>query len=149
MVVWVRIRIFSKYTNSVVETSAILNTGFGSPYIDTPSEPTIRIPTHLAELLGLWPNVPRETKIEEYISGGGDTVMYSIQNAVKIKVLVDDRETKEIDSSVLISPIADCVLINDRAIEMLDIVVVKPASGIWKFYDEEKLRKSAEPQFWE
>lgn len=93
--------------------------------------------------------MPRETKIEEYISGGRDTVMYSIQNAVKIKVLVDDRETKEIDSSVLISPIADCVLINDRAIEMLDIVVVKPASGIWKFYDEEKLRKSAEPQFWE
>ena len=63
-------------------------------------------------------------------------------------VLTDDRVSEAIECSLVISPIANCVLLNDSAIEALGIIVVKPASGLWKFSDEDILRESAEPEFW-
>jgi len=148
MVVWVRVRIRSKMSGRSVVTSAILNTGFGSIDVAEPMPPSVRVPTSVAEVLGFWPNIPANITREDYESGGGRISLLRVPNSVEVTVLTDDRAPRTVECSLVISPIANCVLLNDSAIESLGIIVVKPASGLWKFSDEEKLRRSAKPEFW-
>jgi len=42
------------------------------------------------------------------------------------------------------------VLINDKLTEELDIIILAPGSGKWKFSDDpvDKIRYSEKPQYW-
>jgi len=53
-------------------------------------------------------------------------------------------------ADVMISPIEEEVLVNDKLTEELGIVLLAPGSGKWRFVDDpiDKVRSSERPQYW-
>jgi hypothetical protein len=79
--VGVRVRVRIKYGGSLLETVALVNTGFETP------NPQILLPVKAAEKLGIWPNLPRDASIEIYDTAGGPTRVYRVRNAVTVEVI--------------------------------------------------------------
>uniref|UniRef100_A0A7J3X7Y0 Uncharacterized protein n=1 Tax=Thermofilum pendens TaxID=2269 RepID=A0A7J3X7Y0_THEPE len=59
-----------------------------------------------------------------------------------VRVLAGDRASREILASVVVSPLAEEVLISDALAEELGVQILYPRRGIWKFADEDKVRES-------
>ncbi|RLE49489.1 MAG: hypothetical protein DRJ31_04775 [Candidatus Methanomethylicota archaeon] len=123
-----------------VEVKAIANAGFES------DEPEIIVPTSVAKKLKLYPKLPAETEIEEYRGAGGKKfkVYRLTKGAVKAWALTEDRSVGPVDVALAITPGEKEVLLSDKTLDALNIVLVKPGEGLWKFIDDppEKIRKS-------
>jgi len=138
--VGVRVRVRIKYGGNLLETVALVNTGFETP------NPQILLPVKAAEKLGLWPNLPRDASIEIYDTAGGPTRVYRARNAVIVEVA--GREGRGVVADVVISHVEVEVLISDKLTEELMIAIEKPSEGIWRFRDEIVERKSEKPEIW-
>ncbi len=146
MVVWIRIRLRSRFCDKSIETSAILNSSFGHPYPGTPSKPIVRLPYRLARELCINRKVLEEhSHIEVYDTAGGPVELYLIPDCVDIELI---GEGKTIKGDAIIDEHADTVLLNDRAISTFEIVILDPAEGIWTLKKDMKPRQSSEPEFW-
>jgi hypothetical protein len=60
----VRIRVRIRYSNKVLDSVALANTGFET------LNPQILLPIKAAEKLGLWPELPMNTMVEIYDTAG-------------------------------------------------------------------------------
>jgi hypothetical protein len=116
----VRVRVRIRYGDSVLETSALVNTGFETP------NPQILLPVRAAERLGLWPNIPPDTLVEIYDTAGGPVRVYRVRNAVKVEV--PEKEIS-VTADAVISHTEVEVLISDKLADELMIVIEKPGEG--------------------
>lgn len=145
MPVYVKLGISAKRAPaSRVDSSAKVNTGFTAPVAAE-----LAIPERLAERLGLWPNLPPGAYACEVPAAGGPASAHVCPEACRVEVVTDDRVQGPVDVDVLILHQRRDVLISDALAEALLIVIVKPATGLWRFVDEpDRLRPSAPPQLW-
>jgi len=139
----VRVRIKLSRNGREIETSALANSGYES------ETPQILVPIKLAEQLGFWPPT---TDFEESVfeSAGGPLRVWIVSKPVKAKVVVADVETKWVEADLIISPLADEVLLSDKMISELNIALEDPGRGYWRFSWEpkEKVRRSEPPRYW-
>ncbi len=143
MAVRVKIRIEVRNLKKIVESSALVNTGFET------ERPQLLIPRKLAELLGLWPP-PREAEVTVLGTAGGPSRMYLIKDGLNVSILVDGIAKNETISDILISDIEEEVLINDKLGEELGIVIEKMVSGEWRLSTDSPnvRRKTEKPEYW-
>lgn len=143
MAVRIRIEIKSlKGKRGKAETSALVNAGYET------EDPEITIPVKLAERLGLWPNLPKGSRIEEYGSVGGIVRLHWIPNCVQVRILAKGKVGKWIKSHVAISEFEREVLLNDKLTGALEIVIENVGKGYWRLPDERRVRKSEGPEKW-
>ncbi|MEL9998121.1 MAG: hypothetical protein QXH99_06490 [Sulfolobales archaeon] len=135
----VRIKLRLRYCGKVLETSALVNTGFETP------NPQILLPIKVAERLSLWPELPKDTLVEIYDTAGGPVRVYRVRNAVNVEI--PERGISVIADSVISHTEVE-VLISDKLADELMIVIERPGEGIWRFRDENILRKSEKPEIW-
>lgn len=125
-----------------IETSALANSGYES------ETPQILVPIKLAEQIRLWPpTIHLEESVFE--SAGGPLRVWIASKSIKVKV-VADIETTWVEADLVISPLADEVLLSDKMISELKIALEDPGRGYWRFTWEpkEKIRKSEPPIYW-
>jgi hypothetical protein len=135
----VRIRLRLRYCGKVLETSALVNTGFETP------NPQILLPIKVAERLSLWPELPKDALVEIYDTAGGPVRVYRVRNAVNVEI---PEKGISVIADAVISHTEVEVLISDKLADELMIVIERPGEGIWRFRDENILRKSEKPEIW-
>jgi hypothetical protein len=135
----VRIKLRLRYCDKVLETPALVNTGFETP------NPQILLPVKVAERLSLWPELPRDTLVEIYDTAGGPVRVYRVRNAVNVEI---PEKGISVIADAVISHTEVEVLISDKLADELMIVIERPGEGIWRFRDENILRKSEKPEIW-
>ena len=120
---------------SVVAVS-LLNSGYEAP------TPQLLIPIDLAKKLDLWP--PHRASEVILDTAGGPLRAWIFPEAAKISVLSEGTESREASADIIVSPLADEPLINDKLADELEIAVESFGKGLWRFSWEpkEKLRKS-------
>ncbi len=143
MAVRIRLRLRSRTSGEVSEVSALVNTGFET------ESPQLLIPTRLAMRLSLYPPPPTSSVVEVGTAGGPSRV-FLVRDAIDVWALTEDREVGPKLADVLISPIEEEVLVNDKLTEELGVVLLAPGSGKWRFADDpvDKVRSSERPQYW-
>jgi len=142
MGVRVRTEFASLESKSAVEANSLLNTGFES------EGAMVLMPIKVAEQLGFWPQLPKSATIKPYETPGGVARLYTISDAVEIRVLTEDRISEPVKCALLISEVEREVLLSDIAIGELRIVIEDAGRGLWRFRGEEKARESMEAQYW-
>ena len=135
----VRVRVKIMYRDKVLETTALVNTGFETP------NPQILLPVKAAEKLDLWPDLPRDALVEIYDTAGGPVRVYRVRNAVRVEI---PEKGISVIADAVISHTEVEVLISDRLTDELMIVIEKPGEGIWRFRDENVLRRSEAQEIW-
>jgi len=75
-------------------------------------------------------------------TGGGIVESYVVPQAVVVQVVTEDRVSKEVTANVLVNPYIEEVLVSDYLAEELQIQILYPRRGIWKFADKEKIREN-------
>ena len=141
----VRVRVLLRSRGGEVITSALANSGFES------EEPEVVLPPRIAERLGLYPELPSGTVVEEYMGVGGlRTRVFRIPSILEVCVVCEDKVKGPIRASAVITPGEDEVILSDRALDALGIVLIKPGEGLWRFADEEPsvVRRSAPRESW-
>jgi len=78
-----RIRIKSRSTGRELRATALLKSGFETV------KPQLLVPIKVAEVLGLWPSMPRNYVVKEYITAGGPARMYVLLDEVEVSVDVE------------------------------------------------------------
>jgi hypothetical protein len=143
MAVRVRLKLKSRISGEVVETVALVNTGFET------ESPQLLIPLALARRLSLHPPPPTAT-IAELGTAGGPVRMFIVRDALEVWVVAGDRSVGPRVADALISGVEEEVLINDKLMEELGIVVVAAGSGKWRFIDDpvDRIRVTEKPQYW-
>ena len=133
----VRVKVFieSILSNKRINTLALLNTGFTSEELD------VHIPKNLAEKLSLWPP-PQNSILEIMDTVGGNILSYVVPRSIRLKVVEDDRESKTLICNAVITLHEEEVLLSDAVIEELEIEILSPKTGYWRFKGEDKIRKS-------
>lgn len=142
MAVRVKLRIRNRETGKVVETVALVNSGF---------EATTRklvIPQRLAEVLELWP--PKRMILMRFGTAGGETGMIVVPESIEVQLVLDDG-SEWVVADAVISPIEREVLISDKLGGALGIMIEDLAVGIWRHKSDppERKRSSYPPQYWE
>lgn len=128
-----RLRIRAK-GGKTTETIALLNSGFEAP------TPQLLVPVDLAKAFDLWP--PMEAFEVTLDTAGGPLRAWFYPRAAYVEVVVEDVESKKVETDIIVSPIADEALISDMLAEELEIAVESFGRGLWRFRWEQKLRKS-------
>ena len=143
MAVRVKLRIRSRTSGEVAKVSALINTGFET------ESPQLLMPVRLARQLSLYPPPPTSSVVEIGTAGGPARV-FLVRDAVDVWAVAEDREVGPRPADVLISPIEEEALVNDKLTEELGIVLLAPGSGKWRFVDDpfDKVRGSERPQYW-
>ena len=132
-----RIRIERVDSDRSIETIGIANSGFIG------IEPEILVPNNIERELRL--HEIAEPKIHTKIAGDGREVeLIKYRNSAKVSIITEDRVEGPITCSVLVSPRARYVLLNDKLLGRLKVVLLDFGEGIWCFRDElgRKERKS-------
>jgi hypothetical protein len=134
----VRLRVRSRTNGKEVRVNALVNSGFET------LKPQLLIPVKVAEILGLWPQIPRDYVVRDYMTAGGPTRMYVLVDEVDVYVDIE-YPTNPVISDLVISTIEDEVLISDKLAGKLGIIVYDFAEGIWRLKtDPEEVRRKSE-----
>lgn len=120
--------------NRSIDEIALLNTGFTTDTLD------IHIPYKVAKVLGLWPP-PSDAILETLDTAGGEVLSYLIPNSVKLTVIESDRASKSILCNAIISMHEKEILLSDAVIEELEIEILSPKTGLWRFKSESIIRR--------
>jgi len=139
----VRVRVRLVRGGKEVETSVLANSGYES------ETPQVLVPVRVAELLSIWPPIEG---VEESVfdTAGGPLRVWIAPRAVKVRVMVHDVDTPYVEADVVISPLADEVLLSDKMISELNIALEDVGRGYWRFTWEpkERVRRSEPPKYW-
>ena len=143
MAVRIKLRLRARASGGAIEVSALINSGFET------DSPQLLIPMRLARRLALYPP-PITSSIIEIGTAGGPSKVFLIREALEVWAITDDREVGPKLVDVLISPIEEEVLVNDKLTEELGIILLATGSGKWRFVDDpaDKVRHSEKPQYW-
>ncbi len=104
----VRVRVRLRRGDIVVETSALANSGYEA------ETPQVLVPRRLAAELGLWPPPPNSETV--FDTAGGPLTVWVVPRAATIKVVEPDAKSGEVEVDVVISRLADEVLLCDKLI---------------------------------
>jgi len=114
---------------SSIETVAIANSGFIG------IEPEVLIPIELSRQLRL--QDISEPEIHTKITGDGREVDFlKYRNVANVYIIAGDRIEGPVTCSILISPRARHVLLNDKLLGKLKVVLLDFGEGTWCFRDE-------------
>ena len=143
MAVRIKLRLRARASGGAIEVSALINSGFET------DSPQLLIPMGLARRLALYPP-PITSSIIEVGTAGGPSKVFLVREALEVWAITDDREVGPKLVDVLISPIEEEVLVNDKLTEELGIILLATGSGKWRFVDDpaDKVRHSEKPQYW-
>jgi len=132
----VRLRLKIVVGEKIVEAIALLNSGYEAP------TPQLLIPINLATRLGLWP--PENASEVTLDTAGGPLRAWFYPMTAKIRVVAEGAHEKDVIADIVVSPLADEPLINDKLADELEIAVESFGKGLWRFTWEpkERLRKS-------
>ena len=135
----VRVRLKIRSRRAEVVTSALVNSGFES------SELEIILPPTLASILE-----ERKIAVVEYRIAGGGCMSGVRIGELRVKLVLEDRETEEVTAVGTMLPGEEEVFISDRLASALGIVILDPYEGLWCLRDElgRKTRRSTLPQIW-
>ena len=134
----IRIPLEIRRNNTIVQTSALANSGYES------EEPEVHIPITLAKKLGFSLEALRS---ERYYAIGIEVPTY-VLGYVYVRVFTSDRVSDWVRARAVTVPNEYEVIISDALIEALGIELVMPRTGLWRFRGESITRKSIEPQYW-
>jgi len=137
LLVAVRVKLRIMRENNVIETIALINSGYEA------DSPQLMIPLTLAKTIGVWPPPP-DSREAIFETAGGPVKVWVIKSSARVRVVASDTESKEVEVDLVISPLIDEPLISDILAGRLEIAVEDFAEGLWRFKWEpvEKLRKS-------
>ncbi|HEW94014.1 MAG TPA: hypothetical protein ENF47_04865 [Thermoprotei archaeon] len=130
----VRLRVRLEANDKKIDNVALLNTGFTTDTLD------IHIPYLTAKDLGLWPP-PSNAVLEALDTAGGEVLSYFIPNSVRLTVIEPDRSSKTIICNAIVSMHEREILLSDAVIEELEIEILSPKTGLWRFRGESKIRR--------
>jgi hypothetical protein len=138
-----RVRLKVRGREGFVDASALVNTGFET------ETPQLLLPLRLGSVLGLWPPPP-EAQLLEFGTAGGPVRNYVVPNSLEVWVLGDDRVVGPVVSDAVISNVELEALINDKLAGALGIMILNPATGEWRFRDDDAIiiRRSEPPRYW-
>ena len=125
-----------------MESVGLLNSGFES------EAPGILVPHEVATRLGFLPTLPAGASLRDFETAGGSVRMYLLTQAVRVRVICDDKQSDPASCDLTISEVEREVILSDTLIDALSISLESPGSGHWKFYGEEAKRTSLAPQYW-
>jgi len=123
-----RVRVRIRHNNNIVETSALVNSGFES------DAPDIVIPIEVAKRLGLWP--PKEAHTIVLETGGGETTTIYSESVVELELILSDREPKKIIANVIINPYVHEVILSDYVSSLFGIMLIDIKKGFWRLLDD-------------
>lgn len=138
-----RVKVRLKRSNTIIETSALLSSGFET------DAPDIVIPVELAKRLNLWP--PRDYSTSTILdTGGGEVSTPYYESALELELVLDDRESKKILVNVIVNPHIHEVIVSDYVASLLGIVLLDFKRGLWRLIDDplDKVRMSSEIEKW-
>ncbi len=128
----IRIRVRLRRGEREAEVVALVNSGFET---DTPD---IVVPIALARRLGIWPITRGE--LVELETGGGEAEAFMVRSALELVSV--DRPDKALEVNAIISRHVREVLISDYVAGELGIVALDFRRGLWRFSDEDVVRRS-------
>jgi hypothetical protein len=125
-----RVKIKIRRENKIIETIALLNSGFESDALD------------IAKKLGLWPLHSTTTAILD--TGGGETVNPYYEFCAELELILEDKESKKIKLNIIVNSYIDEVAISDCVASELGIMLLDFKKGLWRLKDDplEKIRES-------
>jgi hypothetical protein len=125
-----RVKIKIRRENKIIETIALLNSGFESDALD------------IAKKLGLWP--PHSTTTAILDTGGGETVNPYYEFCAELELILEDKESKKIKVNIIVNSYIDEVAISDCVASELGIMLLDFKKGLWRLKDDplEKIRES-------
>jgi hypothetical protein len=135
----VRVKLRIKRGEKVLETAALVNTGFEAP------SPQILLPLKAAKRLGLWPELPGDALVEVYDTAGGPVRVYRVVRAVSVEV--PEKGVSAVADAVISHTEVE-VLVSDKLADDLMIAIERPGEGIWRFRGESVERRSERPEVW-
>jgi hypothetical protein len=140
----VRVRVRIVIGDKVIETTALVNSGFET------ETPQLLVPHKFILSNNIDLNILEKPRIQEYDTAGGPIIMYIYPEACTINVIEEDRASKNVKADLVISPIEKEVLMSDALTEELEIIIMSPKRGLWKFADDpqNKIRQSHKPKYW-
>jgi len=135
----VRIPIAIRCRERVIETSALVNSGYEA------DRPEVLLPASLARRLGL-----SATGAEAIIATPIGIGRLQEVGEVEVRVAVSDREAPWVVAYALMSFEEREVLLSDYLTSALSIAVEDFKEGLWRFRDEplSRLRRSSLPRLW-
>lgn len=138
----VRVRIKITVGDKSLETIALVNTGYET------ETPQILIPIPAAEALGAWP--PAGAFESTYETAGGPLRTWIYPRGCRVNIVAEGATAVETEADLVVSPIADEVLISDKLTGELQIVLEDAGRGIWRLRQEPqtRLRASEPPKYW-
>lgn len=134
----VRVNIELKLGEKIILTSAFANSGYET------DEPEIHIPIALAKELGF---KLKNLRGELYKVVGSEITTYTLGN-ILVRIVTEDKKSEWIRARAVTVPGEYEVILSDALIEALNMEIIKPRSGLWKFSEETKIRKSVEIKYW-
>jgi len=143
MAVRIKLLIKSRSSGKELEVIALVNSGFET------IKPQLLLPIGAAEKLDLWPKLPNNFKIREYMTPAGAVKLYIVEDELKVKPVVE-YSVDPVISDAVISSIEDEILISDKLAGALGIMVIDFAEGLWKLRTdpEDTVRRSYTKQRW-
>ncbi len=137
----VRVRVKLSIGGASVETAAIANTGFETTICQ------VLVPGRLAR--AKWPKLLKKGETQRFESPVGSAPLKLLGEG-KVQVVYTDRCSKEVPSIFISSSHEREVLLNDRLLEELEIEILRPAAGLWRFRRDEpgQIRPSENPLIW-
>lgn len=121
------------------EAVALVNSGYQAGTAE------LILPEELAQARGLWPAARPHAEEKEYRAASGDMRVFRLRGLARVQAVARDRESGWVDCDLVIQPGAHRVLMSAQLTEDLEVVLLKPASGVWKFADEGDTRRPSEP----
>ncbi len=134
----VRVLVEVKRGGEAAETPALINSGYEA------YEPEIHIPLALARKLGFKLEGLRG---EKYKVVSTEVTAY-VLGEIYARVVTKDKVTGWVRAQAVTTPSEYEVIVSDTLTEKLQIEIIKPKTGLWKFHGEEKTRESVESQYW-
>jgi hypothetical protein len=118
----VRVRVRISLGDRSIETNALINTGYEA------ETPQILVPIPAAEALGAWP--PQGAFESTYETAGGPLRAWVYPRGCRVKIVAEGAATVEVEADLVVSPITDEVLINDKLTGKLQIVLEDAGQGL-------------------
>jgi hypothetical protein len=108
--------------NKIIETIALLNSGFESNALD------IAVPIDIAKKFGLW--LPHSTTTVILDTGGGETVNSYYEFCAELELILEDKEFKKIKVNIIVNSYIDEVAISDCVASELGIMLLDFKKGM-------------------
>ncbi|MEM0481923.1 MAG: hypothetical protein QXM16_03420 [Nitrososphaerota archaeon] len=137
-----RVKLRVKAGEKTLETIALANSGYEA------ETPQLLVPIGFARELGYWPPTPgAETEFE---TAGGPLKVWVVPGGCNVQATAEDAESPLVEADLVISPLADEILLSDKLIGKLQLSLEDVGEGLWRFRWEpkEKLRKTLPPKYW-